>query len=58
MGNWSKLIGTLVGGLLGLAVNFGLIPDGAITADVQSALVVLLAALGTAIFPANKPPVT
>ncbi len=56
MGNWSKLIGTLVGGLLGLAINFGLIPDGTITADVQSALVVLLAGIGTALFPPNVKP--
>ena len=55
MGNYSKLIGSIVGGIAGILVAKGLLPDSLASADVQSAFVVLLSAVSTYLFPANKP---
>lgn len=55
MGNYSKLIGSLVGGVLGFAVSRWGLPTDFATPDVQGALTVLLGAVATFIFPANKP---
>ena len=55
MGNYSKLIGTIVGGGLGILVNTGILPADMATTEIQSAIVTLLAAVGTFIFPANNP---
>lgn len=56
MGNYSKLIGSLVGGIAGLLVNIGVLPESMATPEIQSSIVVLLATITTFIFPANKQP--
>lgn len=54
MGNYSKLIGSLVGGALGLAVSILGLPAEAATPEIVSAVTVLLSAIATFLFPANK----
>lgn len=54
MGNYSKLIGSIVGGVVGIAVSFGLPAEWA-TPELQGAIVVVLSAIATFIFPSNKP---
>lgn len=54
MSNYSKLIGTLVGGAIGIAATFGL-PTAWATPDIQGAIVTILCALGTFIAPKNTP---
>jgi hypothetical protein len=56
MGNYSKLIGSLVGGLLGMLVSFGILPAEWATPEIQAAIVTLLSSIFTFAFPANKPP--
>lgn len=52
-GNFSKLIGSLVGGVIGVGVSkFGL-PAEVATPEIQGAITVLLSALATFLFPAN-----
>lgn len=58
MGNYSKLIGSLVGGLLGMLVSFGVLPAEYATPEIQMSIVTLLSTLFTFAFPANKPAVT
>jgi len=58
MGNFSKLIGSLVGGGLGMLVSFGILPAEYATPEIQAAIVTLLSAAFTFLFPANKPAVT
>lgn len=53
MGNYSKLIGSIVGGLVGIAASFGLPTEWA-TPEIQGAIVTLFSAVATFIFPANK----
>jgi hypothetical protein len=53
MGNYSKLIGSIVGGVVGIAATFGLPAEWA-TPEIQGAIVVILSAIATFIFPANK----
>ena len=55
MGAYSKFIGSLVGGLAGIAVNKFGVPQDVATPDIQAAIVVLLSAIATYFFPANKP---
>lgn len=55
MGNYSKLIGSIVGGVAGLLVAKGLLPSEWATPEIQGAIVVLLSAAATYFFPANKP---
>ncbi len=55
MGNYSKLIGSLVGAAAGVAVSFGL-PEELATPEIQGAIVIVLAGVFTYFFPANKPP--
>ncbi|WP_315920470.1 hypothetical protein [Mesorhizobium sp. SP-1A] len=55
MGNYSKLIGSIVGGVAGLLVARGLLPEEWATTEIQGAIVVLLSAVATYAFPANKP---
>jgi len=57
MGNYSKLIGSLVGGALGMLVSFGILPAEYATPEIQTSIVTLLATFLTFIFPANKPAV-
>ncbi len=53
MGNYSKLIGTLVGGIVGVLVSsFGLPADFA-TVEIQGAITVLIAGVAAFLFPAN-----
>lgn len=54
LGNHSKLIGSIVGGILGIAVNKGVLPQEWATPDVQAAILVLFSAAMTYFFPANK----
>ena len=53
MGNYSKLIGSLLGGALGIAATLGLPTEWA-TPPVQGAIITLLAGIATWAFPANK----
>jgi hypothetical protein len=55
MSNYSKLIGSLVGGALGFAVSRWGLPADFATPDIQGAVTILLGAAATFIFPANKP---
>jgi len=52
MGSSSKLIGSVIGALVGIAAAFGLNVE-AFTPEVQASLIVVLAAIGTYISPAN-----
>ncbi len=54
MGNYSKLIGSIVGGLIGLGVSKGLLPAEANTPEIIGAVTTLFAAVSTYLFPANK----
>ena len=54
MSNYSKLIGSAIGGLIGIAAAFGIPMDWA-TPEVQTAVATILGGLiGTFISPANK----
>ena len=55
MGNYSKLIGSLVGGLAGALVSFGVLPEELATPEIQAGVITVLAAVVTFFFPANKP---
>jgi hypothetical protein len=55
MGNYSKLIGSLVGGVIGIAVSRWGLPAEWATPEIQGAVTVILGAAATFIFPANKP---
>jgi hypothetical protein len=55
MGNYSKLVGAVVGGVAGVLVSrFGL-PTEFATPEIQGAVTVILSAVATFLFPANKP---
>lgn len=54
MGNYSKLIGSIVGALAGAAVSFGILPESLATPELQASVVAVLAAVATYLFPANK----
>lgn len=54
-GNYSKLVGSLTGGIIGVLVSrFGL-PAEIATPEFTGAVTVLLSAVFTYFFPANKP---
>ena len=53
MGNFSKLIGAVVGSVLGLAVALGFEAEW-LTPELQAGLVAVLATVATFMFPANK----
>ena len=55
MGNYSKLIGSIVGGIAGILAARGFLPAEWATPEIQGAIVVLLSAVATYAFPANKP---
>jgi hypothetical protein len=55
MGNYSKLIGAVVGGVIGLLGSAFALPTDWATPEIQGALTVLMSALFTFFFPANKP---
>lgn len=54
LGNYSKLVGSIVGGAFGFAVSKGL-PEALATPDVQAAVVGMFGTLFMYFFPANKP---
>ncbi|WP_420415935.1 hypothetical protein [Marinovum algicola] len=55
MKNYSKLFGSIIGGLIGLGVSKGVIPAEAQDPEVVAALTTLVcAAVATWAFPANK----
>jgi len=54
MGNYSKLIASIVGGLAGWAAARGFLPADLATPDVVAAATVIIAAVATYLFPANK----
>lgn len=54
MGNYSKLFGSLIGGVVGIVVSrYGLPAESA--PELTGAITVLLSAFTTWAFPANKP---
>lgn len=55
MGNWSKLIGSVVGAVIGFAVSRGLLPAEFGTPEIIAGVTALFATLATALAPANKP---
>lgn len=55
MGNYSKLIGSIVGAAVGALVAFGVLPESLATPEIQASLVAILSAVATYAFPANKP---
>jgi|EndMetStandDraft_8_1072994.scaffolds.fasta_scaffold1072172_2 hypothetical protein len=55
LGNYSKAIGALVGGVFGVLVSRYGLPDAWATPEIQGAVTVLLSAACTWAFPANKP---
>ena len=63
MGNYSKLIGSIIGGIAGLLVARGVLPAVVATPDNVTTVVAAVGILSTAasaiatfLFPANKPP--
>jgi hypothetical protein len=55
LGNYSKAIGALVGGIFGVLVSRYGLPEAFATPEIQGAVVTLLAVAATWAFPANKP---
>jgi len=55
MGNYSKFIGSLVGGIIGLVGSVVALPAEFQSAEFIGAISVALSAIATFIFPANKP---
>lgn len=53
MANYSKLFGSIIGGLVGLGVSIGLLEEP--SPELVGAITTTLAALFTYFFPANKP---
>lgn len=54
MGNYSKLIGSIVGAAAGALVSFGILPEALATPELQGAVIALLSGVATYLFPANK----
>ncbi len=54
MGNYSKLIGSIVGAAIGFGVAKGFLPDAWNTPDMVTAFTAVVSAIFTWIFPANK----
>jgi len=54
LGNYSKFYGSLVGGIVGVLVSKYGLPAELATPEIQGAVTVLLAAVTTFLFPANK----
>jgi hypothetical protein len=52
MGRYSKLIGSVIGALVGVAAAFGINVE-AFTPEIQASLIVVLTAIGTYISPSN-----
>lgn len=54
MGNYSKLIGSVVGAAAGALVSFGVLPEELATPEIQASVIAVLSAVFTYFFPANK----
>lgn len=54
LGNYSKLYGSLTGGVIGVLISRLGLPAELATPEVQGAVTVILSALFTFAFPANK----
>lgn len=54
LGNYSKLYGSLTGGIIGFVISRLGLPAEFATPEVQGALTILLSAAATALFPANQ----
>ena len=54
MGNYSKLFGSVVGAAAGAFVSFGVLPENLATPELQAAVITVLTAVATFLFPANK----
>lgn len=55
MGNYSKVIGSIVGAVIGFAVSKGFLPSDLGTPEVVGGVTAIFAAVATYFFPANKP---
>lgn len=55
LGNYSKLYGSLTGGVLGYLISALGVPAALATPEMQAALTVVLSGLFTYAFPKNKP---
>lgn len=55
MGNYSKFLGALVGGVLGMLVNVFALPEAWASDEMQGAVIVILSAVLTYVFPPNNP---
>jgi hypothetical protein len=55
VGNYSKLIGSLVGGVIGYLGSKYALPAEWTSPDMQAAITLILSAAATYLFPANKP---
>lgn len=55
LGNYSKLYGSLTGGIIGILVSRLGLPAEFATPEIQGALTVLMSALFTYAFPRNNP---
>ena len=53
MGKYSKLIGMVVGSVLGILVALGLMPEDLNTPELQAAVVTVAGAIGTYFAPKN-----
>jgi hypothetical protein len=56
MGNYSKLIGSLVGGVIGFLGSKYALPADLTSPDMQAAITLILSAVCTYVFPANVSP--
>lgn len=54
LGNYSKLAGSIVGGLVGFAVSNGFLPPELGTPEIVAALTAICSAVATYAFPANR----
>lgn len=55
-GNYSKLLGSVVGSIFGIAVAANALPAELATPEIQGAVVALITGVVTYAFPANKKP--
>ncbi|MEP0150023.1 hypothetical protein [Roseibium sp.] len=54
MGNYSKLIASLVGAAAGILVSYNLLPAELATTEIQASVVVVITGLVTYFAPANR----
>lgn len=56
MGNYSKLIGSIVGGIIGWLGSKYALPPELTSPNIQAAATIILSAIATYLFPANAGP--